>query len=657
MTEIGIWFGGVLAPVLSLLKIDGVGPFLALLIVFFGLVIAVIFTAKLMRYNSQVNKAINAIGEFEDEEGFAERFDEIDQFFSSRKGLSQCWREFTESIIYPHQARPGGEMPVIRNTSRPFDFFDAQSAGFTTPILRIFPNIFVGLGLVLTFAGLIAALTTAVEGMDGATEVMQRSLVDLLRTTSAKFYTSLMALGVSILLTLYFKAFEVRRDNLFKKLADKIERGMVYVSVEEVAYQQLIELKEQNLQLQQFNTDLAMKLGGHIKDAVTDAMSPVVDTLTDMGKNMGQNNIDAMKEIGETIAKNVQGAAGDSLGHLSDRLDGLTTVLGDMAANLTKSTGQFENDIANSLASMKTGMENLAQDLQSSASNTSEMLNEKLGDLANSLSAAANDIKSNLQEGAGQVSTELETAIAKLATATDSSAAKMSDAVSEIKNSVSSISTALENVSEEASTKAKEQMEAAGSSAADHFSSAGKSLSEALSGHIGGLSDALSGFEVSLGTASNNLQDMTTGLDKTTGSIRDVNSLLDKSAETISTASNEIGNVIKPALRASEAIQSSVNQMEKQVARSVDLIKDSVEKLEEEMRLNGEAWETHSSKFEGVNERLGSVFSTVNGQIEESQKRMADFVVKLDSTFTSAIGSLQDAVDDLAAERSDGKKS
>ncbi len=655
--NIGVWFGDFIEPLIGALRIDGVGPFLALVLLFAGIGIALRFEFKFRSFKKELDGAIVALGDFETEEEFAENFETADQYFKSRTGLSQCWMEFTESIIHPHEARPGGAKPVIRNTVRPFDFFDARSAGFVTPVLKIWPNVFVGIGLFLTFAGLIAALTVAVDGMGGAADEMQRSLVDLLRTTSAKFYTSLMALFVSIVLTVYVRYLESRQDKLFKKLTDKIEHGMVYVSAEEVAYQQLIELKEQKTQLQNFNTDLAMKIGGHIKSAVSDAMQPVVDKLTSMGENMGQSNLDAMREIGAAIAKNVQGAAGDSLGHLSDRLDSLTTVLGDMASNLSKSTGQFENDIAASLDSMKAGMQAMATELQNNASQTSDMLSAKLEKLADALTDAAGNIKSKLEEGAGQVSSELETAISKLTKATDASAVKMSAAVSDIKNSVSSMSTALETASQQAGSVAQQKMEQAGTKVAEEFSQAGTNMAAALEGGISELSSAMSGFEKSLGSASGSMQSMRDGLDSTSGSLRDASSRITTSAATLADASGKINEILQPALRATEGIQSAVRQMDEKITQSAAQMSIAVSNLEKEMKQHGDAWERHSQKFDGVDAKLGEVFYKVNQQIEESQRRMGEFVTELDKIFSEAITRLAEAVEELEEERKEGRKS
>ena len=655
MTDIGIWFAELIKPILALLKIDGVGPFLALGIVILGIVIAVLYIYHFIGFIKEIKKAIKAVGKPSDEE-FAEKFDAIDSYFSSPKGLGQCWAAFTKSIIPNDKSHQDGQQGLIESTSRAGDFFDAQSAGFTAPNLRIWPNIFVGIGLVLTFAGLIAALTTAVDGMNGETDVMQRSLIDLLQTTSAKFYTSLMALGVSIILTLLFKVFEVRRDNLLNTLANRIEQGITHVSVEKVAYRQLAEMKEQTLQLKHFSTDLAMKLGDHIKGAVSEAMTPMVKELSNMSENMGQNNLDAMREIGEAIAKNVQGAAGDSLGHLSDRLDVLTTVLGDMAANLTKSTGQFESDIAASLSSMKAGMESLIAELHTNTDKTSDMLNEKLGHLADSLTSAAGAIKGNLEQGSKEVSNELENAISKLTDATDSSASKMADAADGIKEAAHSISSTLADASDGAGKQARAQMEAAGTAAAKEFGDAGKSMAKALEEHIENLSGAINGFEKSLGDASNNLNSMTLELKTTSASLGNASANIDSSTQSIGKASSSIEGIIKPALNAAEAISSSVSDMKESLSTSTASIGQSIIKLEKEMKSNGEAWEKHSKEFDGVNERLGEVFITVNDQIKVSQGKMAEFVTALDETFTKALTQLADAVDELAEAQKDGRK-
>jgi hypothetical protein len=655
VAKLGIWFQDILKPLLGLIKAPGVGPFLALVIILGGVLVISLVIYKYHFFFIELKAAIKALGKFENEEEFCKNYPSIDQYLSNSKHLGMPWKELTETIITPDLSKSGSENLIIRNTSRPSEFIDPYSSGFTTPILAIWPNIFVGIGLFLTFAGLIAALTTAVDGMSGNTSEMQRTLEALLLTTSAKFYTSLMALGMSIILTILFKIENTRLDDLFKQLTDEMERGMLFVSIEEISFNQLTELREQKLQLQQFNTDLAMKLGEHIQSAVSTAMTPVVEQLNEMGSNLGQNNLEAMKEIGDTIAKNVQGAAGESLGHLSDRLDGLTTVLGDMASNLSNSTGQFESDIAVALDRMKTGMVSLAQDLQNNASQTSDILSEKLEMLAESLSAASNNIKSNLEEGASQVSSELEAAISKLTIVTDQSAEKMGSAVDGIKEAVTAISTAMENASNTAGQVAKDKMEEAGEKAAAEFSAAGTSMSNALKNALTDLSSNMKGFEESLTRTTSSIETMNIGLERTSSTVVKTNQGLETSVNALREASTNVSGVIQPALTAVQNIESAVRQMDEKVSSSANQMGLAVSQLEEQMKTNGQMWETHSRKFEGVNENLGNVFTKVNSQIEDSLKRMASFVEEVDSTFRTATAALQEAVEELADERKSGR--
>jgi len=656
MNEWGKWFEAYIRPAIELLKVEGFGPFLALSLLVIGTIVLLLALIWFFGFYSKLNNAISVLSGFSTEEEFHNKYEEINEYFQQQSALGPCWREFTETIIHPHMARPGGTDPVIRNTSRPTDFFDAQAAGFATPTLRIAPNIFVGVGLFLTFAGLIAALSTATAAMSGGSEQMQEALRLLLNTISAKFYTSLVALGISIVLTIAFKMLETRRDKLFKLLNDKIEQGMHFVSVEEIAYSQLEELKEQKEQLQQFNTDLAMKLGDHIQTAVSSAMNPVVEKLTSMGENMGQNNLEAMREIGDAIAKNVQGAAGESLGHLSDRLDSLTTVLGDMSTNLSKSTSEFENDIASALTSMKSGLESMATDLQTNASQTSDLLSEKLELLANKLSDSADNIRASFEDGAGEVSGELEKAIKNLTEATDRSADKMEQAVTGISEAVSGIATAMEDASSQAGELAKTKMAEAGSAAATQFEEAGKTLTNALERGLDELTSALTGFEESLGVASKSMKGMNDELSNSSKLISKTSGELEVSVKALKDASGNVTNAISPALKAVESVQSAVRQMDEKISNAAGRVADSVEKLETEMRLSGEAWEEHSKKFEGVNENLGAVFARVNGQIEESQNRMSSFVTGVDTAFRNALAGLQEAVEELADERKAGRE-
>ena len=203
---------GVISVPLNLLKEEGFGPALALVIIVVACGVGVYIFRTYKEFNKILKRAKENLGDSDDRIGFYEDFENIKQEFDKFKNknndyeykIYRCWREFCETIIHPNRDNTQ-DNNIIKNTIRPHEYFNAESAGFTTPVLNIIPNALIGVGLVLTFAGLIAALAAAVQGIGGNTEQAQASLIDLLSTTSAKFYTSLAALLSSIILTIFLK--------------------------------------------------------------------------------------------------------------------------------------------------------------------------------------------------------------------------------------------------------------------------------------------------------------------------------------------------------------------------------------------------------------------------------------------------------------------
>ncbi|QXF12805.1 MULTISPECIES: hypothetical protein [Sphingopyxis] len=91
---------------------------------------------------------------------FAESYIEVSGAMGTEQegahNLVQAWREFQESMV-DESASP------VRNTNRPSAFFNRAAPKLT--VLHFASNIFVGVGLILTFLGLIVALNTAAQNM------------------------------------------------------------------------------------------------------------------------------------------------------------------------------------------------------------------------------------------------------------------------------------------------------------------------------------------------------------------------------------------------------------------------------------------------------------------------------------------------------------
>ncbi len=76
-----------------------------------------------------------------------------------KRALGVAWGEYHETMVFPE----ADSNDVVRNSLRPSTFFDPEDLGFAIAWWRILPGLFVSIGLLLTFLGLIAALTAIVR--------------------------------------------------------------------------------------------------------------------------------------------------------------------------------------------------------------------------------------------------------------------------------------------------------------------------------------------------------------------------------------------------------------------------------------------------------------------------------------------------------------
>ena len=88
MNDLGLWFVGIIQPIIAMLKVEGFGPFLALVLGLIGFSVALASIIYFTGFSAKLAKAIKELGEFDTEEEFHDRFEEIDQFFKTEKALS-----------------------------------------------------------------------------------------------------------------------------------------------------------------------------------------------------------------------------------------------------------------------------------------------------------------------------------------------------------------------------------------------------------------------------------------------------------------------------------------------------------------------------------------------------------------------------------------
>jgi hypothetical protein len=149
-------------------------------------------------------------------------------------------------------------------------FFNPRSLRTQYEFVASLPNFFVGLGLLGTFIGLIAALTFSTESLTLATdqEQIKRALNRLLTTAAAKFYISAAGLIASLLLSLFIKLAVREFNTTIHKINTALEERLLFVTEQSITEKQLLVQPNSLEELRLFNSNIAMKIGDAVRTAM-----------------------------------------------------------------------------------------------------------------------------------------------------------------------------------------------------------------------------------------------------------------------------------------------------------------------------------------------------------------------------------------------------
>ena len=304
---------------------------------------------------------------------------------------------------------------MLRNTVRPFVFFNREDLGLEAGIWRQVPALFVSVGLLLTFLGLVAALQKTGQILQPDTGTTDPSatvnaLKELLTIASAKFIMSLTGLACSIVFTVVLRLSTKRKDEALHMLCADIERGCGFMSEQDVLREMLAQAKEQTTHLQAFSTDLVAQvarplkedLPNAIRESIGQAMQPVIDNIS-RGTNRGieslvesvsgqlvegvEGSVREMKVLMETVSTQLDKAAGrldrsseTMAGNVDEAMGSLVGSVGRLSAGIDDSTtrlGKYAESIEGSATMVTASSEQLRE--------SSESLSDATGPIRDSI--------------------------------------------------------------------------------------------------------------------------------------------------------------------------------------------------------------------------------------------------------------------------------
>ena len=251
--------------------------------------------------------------------------------------IGPAWRDWSATLITPSTAN----IPV-RSTIRPSEYFSLnllRACRINPRLHAAMPNLLVGVGLLLTFAGLSLALGAA-GGIAAPGETAKRleGLKGLLDVASAKFITSL----VGLLCSLAYTAFRSGRLVVAERALDEFLAALeerIPLATSAGLQAEANAVLEKSLTVQtQFATEVAVNIGGRLDAALDQRLSehigPLREAIEHLAGNIGSKSEDTMRSLIDQFRDALQGGAQQHMEKLAATLAETSGAMGEIRQGL-----------------------------------------------------------------------------------------------------------------------------------------------------------------------------------------------------------------------------------------------------------------------------------------------------------------------------------
>ena len=385
------------------LLVEKYTPGLVALGLFVGLLVASLL------YWRQVNRQIKTlkwlrrmINGHETPQSFTAAISDIDLAIKSKRNdkkyasVVAAWTEYRETLVLHGE----GDARHLRNSVRPSTFLNLEDLEYGAGFWRIVPGLFVTIGLFLTFLGLVAALGQMNVGSADPAE-LQGMLDGLLTTASAKFIMSLTGLACSIVFTVVLRIGLGRLEHHIHALCSRVEYLLKFISLEDIAVEQLQAIKEQREHFRTIGMELVAELGRPLREelpqtisrSIAETMGPMMDRVA----KVGTEGVGGMiNDLSEKFSSDVSGA----LLNASESIELAGRKIGELAARMDQSSGNMNEQLMASIATLTNTISDIRRNTEESAARTGEVFREGSEKLLAVMSETLQDIRDNTGRGA-----------------------------------------------------------------------------------------------------------------------------------------------------------------------------------------------------------------------------------------------------------------
>lgn len=505
-----------------------------------------------------------------DQTNFAEEINGLDYTVhaeaksEARKQVATAWREYRETLV----AHDEGGAVTYRNSVRPSVFFNPEDLHFGPGGWRTIPGLFVSVGLFLTFLGLIAALSS----MNFSTpETVQTSLRELLTIASAKFIMSLTGLFCSIIFTVVLRVGMSRVERAAHFLCADIETRLTFISLEDLAVEQLRATREQRDHFRQIGLELVAELSRPLREELPAAISnSMTSAMAPLMQQVGQAGVEGMDEMVKGLSARFSDDVGRALATAGESL----VQAGDRIAALSDRMDHSSGRVAMEMDTAVNRLTQAVEELRGAMGATAETTSGAFAQGAEKLFAVMNQTLEGIRDNTGE------------------GARALSAAAADMKQAAQGFRSEMEAASQEGRAAVRDQITAEGAAAAAAIGSAGVAVLDAMGRTTQEISDRteqlaqkagqeliapLDEIAARLAALVAALTEGATGMRRLSDGVRGGAEATEQAASSFRSASQELVAAVAPIRSANERIEVAVTQLKDSTAHAADTVARSSE--------------------------------------------------------------------------------
>jgi hypothetical protein len=593
---------------------------------------------------------------------FAGSYEVVNASLQDAPIVGPAWRDWSATVITPDAAGT-----PVRSTNRPNTYFSLELLRYCriNPRLHaVMPNLLVGVGLLLTFAGLAIALSAAggIADQSVSATARQSGLKNLLDVASAKFVTSLIGLLCSLGYTI-FRGSELDKaeralDGFLAALEERIP-----LATSATLQAETNSLLEKSLTVQaQFATELAVNIGGRLDSALDQRLGehigPLREAIERLSDGIGTKSEDTLRSLLEQFRTMLQGSAESHMKELAGALAGTSNAM-----------EQIRGGLADAASRMAGAADQIAEQMGRNAEQAMARITQQMEGLVNELRtlaeqsrAASDDATKAMADRIGQAAAGFERSAAQVAEALTSgagdAAGRLTAAVEELRDHFVRLSGDLAGNL----TTAGSQFAQQGRDGAAALGEAAQAAAEALR----------SGGEASGNSLRTGGADASHGLQAAAGELATPLRELGQRIASLQTEALELGKSLSamrvgaieattPLLGATADLAKLAQSGQKtaadlalasqRIAPLADAVSAAMRQLEEAERRLGALSENLTNAlggFKDLDASLGKVFADLREGLGGFAAQVTRFVTEANKEMAQAVNTLNGAVTELA---------